>query len=466
MWAHRVTKAAVGSVVMCSVLAVTAGANAAVPSTASVTRKVLAPGVVYRRIVDPAGPWIVHMLKVDPGSSATVDPVLAGSTVGSYATTSSIGIGAGAIAAINGDFGGRFGLPTHTFVSDGSPVTSGMFPGASFGLRSDKTGAGISDTALLIRATDRTGTARGIRVMKWNVGSPSGNQVRGYTPFGGSSLTPPKDACSVRLSHTSKLRWDKKTGGVLRDYRVKVRRCGAGAMQVRAGTVVLSSKRTGAGADWIGSLARRGVVRLSWAQGTPRVLDAVGGYPHLVRAGRVLPAACDSYICRQHPRAAIGVTGGGAILLVVVDGRKSTSVGMTPRQLAGYMRALGARDALNLDGGGGATMWIAGMGVVNDPTDGRERAVTNAVVILPGADAGEPVPLGLRAGLQRTRASAIAGPGVALAGDVARDRAIAAAMADPASTGGLADLLMRQLGDPSAVDPAILRIAARFREAR
>ena len=57
------------------------------------------------------------------------------------------------------------------------------------------------------------------------------------------------------------------------------------------------------------------------------------------------------------------------------------------------MIRLGALDAVNLDGGGSATMWINGLGVVNHPTDSTgERPVSNAVVVLPGADPTEPVP--------------------------------------------------------------------------
>jgi exopolysaccharide biosynthesis protein len=52
------------------------------------------------------------------------------------------------------------------------------------------------------------------------------------------------------------------------------------------------------------------------------------------------------------------------------------------------MRGLGAVSALNLDGGGSSVMVVEGE-VVNRPSDGRERALSNAIVILPGADPGE-----------------------------------------------------------------------------
>lgn len=62
-------------------------------------------------------------------------------------------------------------------------------------------------------------------------------------------------------------------------------------------------------------------------------------------------------------------------------------------RLGHWMRHLGVINAANLDGGRSATMWLAGRGVVNHPTDSTgERSVSNVVVILPGADPNEVVP--------------------------------------------------------------------------
>jgi exopolysaccharide biosynthesis protein len=75
-----------------------------------------------------------------------------------------------------------------------------------------------------------------------------------------------------------------------------------------------------------------------------------------------------------------------------VDGRSSASVGLTLYQLGKEMKAMGAVNAVNLDGGS-ATMLIKGMGVVNHPTDSTgERPVSNAIVIPPRADPSEPIP--------------------------------------------------------------------------
>ena len=59
----------------------------------------------------------------------------------------------------------------------------------------------------------------------------------------------------------------------------------------------------------------------------------------------------------MHPRTAIGIDRDtGQVLMLVVDGRQSFSRGYTMVELANLMTALGAEDALNLDGGGSSTM--------------------------------------------------------------------------------------------------------------
>jgi exopolysaccharide biosynthesis protein len=114
---------------------------------------------------------------------------------------------------------------------------------------------------------------------------------------------------------------------------------------------------------------------------------AISGGPILVRGGKVvrIPASTSSaYQSRsafeRHPRSAIGWNDAN-YFLVEVDGRQDESVGMTLRELSGYLLELGCTDAMNLDGGGSATLWYAGR-VRNQPCDGTERPVANSVVIV------------------------------------------------------------------------------------
>ena len=78
----------------------------------------------------------------------------------------------------------------------------------------------------------------------------------------------------------------------------------------------------------------------------------------------------------------MGITTDGRVLLVVIDGRQKSSVGMTLGQLAQYMLGLGSVQAMNLDGGGSTTLVVRG-DVVNRPSDGHERRVAAAIAVIP-----------------------------------------------------------------------------------
>jgi exopolysaccharide biosynthesis protein len=54
---------------------------------------------------------------------------------------------------------------------------------------------------------------------------------------------------------------------------------------------------------------------------------------------------------------------------------------MTFPELANYMANLGCDEAINLDGGGSATLWVFG-NVLNNPSEGKERPAANALVVL------------------------------------------------------------------------------------
>ena len=138
-----------------------------------------------------------------------------------------------------------------------------------------------------------------------------------------------------------------------------------------------------AGSPWIG--------RMQDARFAP--MEAVGGRPVLLRDSLIV-ADVDTvggpgFATTRHPRTAVGIARSGKrLILVTVDGRQRPySDGMTLRELATLMRSLGARDAINLDGGGSTTMVLAGkngtLAIVNRPSDSAgERAVGNALAIV------------------------------------------------------------------------------------
>jgi exopolysaccharide biosynthesis protein len=83
------------------------------------------------------------------------------------------------------------------------------------------------------------------------------------------------------------------------------------------------------------------------------------------------------------PRTAIGQTKDGSILLLVIDGRQTSSIGATLRDVQNIMIQYGAVNASNLDGGSSSTMYYGGK-LINNPCDPLgERSVPSAIYVKP-----------------------------------------------------------------------------------
>lgn len=356
------------------------------------TRRV-APGVSLTRMVDRRGPNRISVLRVNLART-TFDVALAKDALPGLQTTSSMARQAGAIAAVNGDYflthGHEWmGRPVNTYAEDGELKASPMIWGRNVAPKQDESDAYFGHFALDIALTEYD-TGQVHRIHDWNAGPPRSNRLAGFTSAGGSAMTPSPDACAVRLYPSAEMQWHRDSEGVVQDYVVHKTRCSTAPMSRRGGVVIAGGLSSTPGLVLTQSVLPGETVRLSWSLGFPEVLDTIGGNPLLVEDGRLAAGPCDnSGFCARNPRTGAGLTAGGRLLLVVVDGRRKKSVGMTPAQFARLFRYLGARDAINLDGGGSSTMWVKGR-IVNRPSDGHERRVGNALLVLPFADSREP----------------------------------------------------------------------------
>lgn len=107
--------------------------------------------------------------------------------------------------------------------------------------------------------------------------------------------------------------------------------------------------------------------------------------------------ACDLSACNQsfvqtkHPRSAVALMKDGTVFLIAVAGRfEGKAEGINIPELTHLLRVLGAKKALNLDGGGSTTLWSASApdnGIVNKLTDNKlydnkgERKVANSLCV-------------------------------------------------------------------------------------
>ena len=116
--------------------------------------------------------------------------------------------------------------------------------------------------------------------------------------------------------------------------------------------------------------------------------------PALVNAGQI-PAGIDEVevdtnfgnhsIQGNQPRTALGWVDTNHYMFVVVDGRsEGHSRGTTMTEMAQIMADLGCQVAYNLDGGGSSAMYFNGR-IINQPSNGGERATSDILYIAQGA---------------------------------------------------------------------------------
>ena len=388
----------------------------------------LAPGVVLSTIKDPRGPWSGKVVSVAPSAVWRLRTVLAQDTLPGLETTSSMARRTGAILAVNGDFALAGGRPVHAFAKDGRLVQTPQTLGRNVAVESrssqPRLGFPTVDVSLKVAGVAPT------PVMRVNSG-PAGPTGLTLTTAQAGSLSPvPTGSCAARLATTGAPYLDHE-GRAVQIQTVAQVRCGT---PLASGTGdVLSAPGGSASAGLLSGLGAGEQVALSWSLGWRDVLDSLGGNPTLMEQGAVMEGnvkGTDAF-SNRNPRTAVGYKPDGTLLLVTVDGRGADgSVGMSLRELAALFVRLGASDALNLDGGGSTTMVVGGE-LQNRPSDGTERAVSSALVLVPGSRPAA----GLRSGGTTPSAPAVDLP-------VLKEAAVEARLlSDPGSTGGLLDHL-------------------------
>ncbi len=374
--------------------AIPAGAETVVPPGYRVAaEEELAPGVHHLEIVSDA-PMVANVARVAKDAPVSFRAVLSNEKVAGDAPllerTSSMCVRVSCLVALNGDFAA---------VGSDQPI-GGLVTGGQLLRSPSATHHQLSitrDGELLAGSFEWTGTLvptdlRPLAVDGVNV--PQGeNKVILYTSAFGPSTQPsgPVTGLEVRMVEPA--------GPLVLGQTTMVElvglREGALPEPIPAGGGLLSGQGSGAEALralWqrveAGTAGERALLRLE----TPAdVVESLGGSPILLREGKRWFADVDDNFTRgRHPRTLVGWNGAGDTFLVTVDGRQpGLSIGMTLAEAADFMLALGATEAINLDGGGSTTFVYKGQ-VANQPSDVAVRK-SSGQVIKHTASAGEQV---------------------------------------------------------------------------
>jgi hypothetical protein len=358
------------------------------PSLAdSVRSESVARGATLHTIVNLAKPWRAYVLDVDMRCHELQAVKGAGTAVGRLTTAQllqSIPASRRPLAAVNADFFlfAPPGVPTNAHVEAGT-VISGPDNRPVFWRSTD--GAIGFDT---LRVTGSlTAAGRTVSLTAWNRPAPRTNGVADAR--WGVPLDSVVRKRFWRLDPVSAARPGSGALSLRGRYRVRTPR--AQDTLVFGDTLALHlAPQEKAPTD--GEELTIDVHLVSRSAPDRRFRDVVGGRPMLVTDSSIakdVDTEGAASFRDLNPRTLLGFDRQGKrVWLVVVDGRQQGySMGMTLRQEAELMLALGATRAMNLDGGGSSALDVRTASgttrTVNKPSDaGGERAVANALAVL------------------------------------------------------------------------------------
>lgn len=362
------------------------------------TSEEIAPGVGHVEMTIPSGPWLVHIVTISAAARDVelrtvkgLDHVVGRERPSEMAHRTAAAEGRELLAAVNADF---FNF-TPPGVSEGPQVSDGRV------LKSeDRNRAARADTVLRdqpVFGVDADGrpffadahlegwarVADGTPLTLLRVNRAANHDsLTLYNSFMGD--TTPSDSgvteLVLRTVRAAEMAGDTGVGVV-----VSLDTLFAGVRIPNDGIVLSLPAHLASRVTTVGDTIRWS---LPFSGAPPRVRELVGGYPMLLRDGRHVfentKAIISGFSVTQHPRTAVATLADGSLILLAVDGRSESSKGMSLTQLTDFLDALGAVNALNLDGGG-STVMVVGDSIVNHPSDKEgERAVANALVVLGG----------------------------------------------------------------------------------
>jgi len=330
-----------------------------------VSTKTLATGLTYQHIRRGLwrGPQLLYVVRADPSAGWRLSVANGGYSVLQRDYTSHLAKLHDAPVAINGGF----------FAYDGAAVGAVKIQGdwmrlpwpqrSVIGIASD---GSVKIGKIQVRPTIQFSNGKQYTIANFN-GFPKPGHISAMNRHFASSYTlnPGEMALVV------------KSGTV-------VSRPGGGKVDIPESTFLLVA--SGGARPALEAIQNGMNARLQFnAPGWENYPTILGAGPQLVDNGKVHVGSegfRSDVTSGAGPRTAVGVDKNGNYLVVVADGRRSlSSVGLTLNELGATMLNLGAVEAINFDGGGSSAIAINGK-LVNKPSDGYERQVSNVMMVL------------------------------------------------------------------------------------
>jgi exopolysaccharide biosynthesis protein len=347
-------------------------------------KRVLAPGLLRVQLVGGDPVQVVNVAVRAAGSPVQLRVVVSNDAVGGPAPlterTSSMCVRVDCIVAVNGDFFGNVtGAPVGAVVADDQLLRS---PNDRHHQLNEAADGTLSTGQMQWRGTLVPSDLQQLALDGVNV-TRDRNELVLYTPAEGPA-TGANDYGAELVLRVVRPDGPIKVGKTT-VVRIEELRHGGNTPIPADGAVLSGHGKAQKALEDLWARVRSGdaegdaLLRLDV---TPHVEESIGGSPILVRNGKRWFAEenRDLYTLPA-PRTMAGWTAAGDLLLVTVDGRQpGYSVGMTMDEAADLMIALGAVEAMNLDGGG-STAFVVNGSVMNRPSDRVVRRDGHSVIV-------------------------------------------------------------------------------------
>ncbi|MFA7658147.1 MAG: phosphodiester glycosidase family protein [Candidatus Gastranaerophilaceae bacterium] len=286
-------------------------------------------------------------------------PVLASDTLGKKSTISTIAKNNNSIVAINGTFfKPSTGVPLGTLMINKKMYTGPIYNRVAMGI--------FNDRYDMARIQLNANLKSGIKTLKAdNINQPRmlSTYVIVYTKEWGK-MAPPSPKYGEQIA--------------VKDNKVVAVSTSALAIPEDGFVIVGPAQKLNRFAD-----EKNIKLEVSTIPNWNDVNHIISGGPYLVKNGGVYVDVSEQKlgsIGGRNPRTAVGYTADNNLIIVTVDGRESSSVGMTLFELANFMKSIGCYNAMNLDGGGSTVLYVDGK-IANHPQVQGGIALSNALTL-------------------------------------------------------------------------------------
>ena len=341
-------------------------------------------GITYTKIAVPAVPWSIHVLQIDLKNpyvkieTVKATNLLSGNERLSAMAAANNRAGHKIVAAVNGDFYYKGGIPTNLQIRNGQILTTPIARTIIGFNDKNKPMMNITAYAGKIFNGDTSYNIDGLNTPRKN------GQLVFLNRYFGESTGTNSSGREILVQRVNQWFVNDTVKCVVKNIQI-----GIGNMLIPDTTFAVISVE-GLTSEFTKHLKIGDTLKIlnTISPAIPRLKEAIGGFIQIVNNGK--DYVDQSYIIEKkpghaylrHPRTAAGFSQDSTKLyLITVDGRQAHSAGMNLHELADLMISIGVHYGVNLDGGGSTTMVVRDS-VVNIPSDGKERSVANGLLVI------------------------------------------------------------------------------------